>query len=68
MKGLLIWILVLMRISLTYLETVRKLVKNEITPHILEMEKAHHFPWGIINKAWEMGIINLCIPESDQRI
>ena len=50
--------------QLTYLDTVRKLVKNEITPHILEMEKAHIFPWEIINKAWEMGIINLCIPES----
>ena len=50
--------------QLRYLDTVRKLVKNEITPHILEMEKAHKFPWVIINKAWEMGIINLCIPES----
>ncbi len=47
-----------------YVDTVRKLVKNEITPHILEMEKSHAFPWSIINKAWEMGIINLCIPES----
>ena len=50
--------------QLKYLDTVRKLVKNEITPHVLEMEKAHKFPWVIINKAWEMGIINLCIPES----
>jgi acyl-CoA dehydrogenase len=50
--------------QLNYLETVRKLVKNDITPHILEMEKNHKFPWEIINKAWEMGIINLCIPES----
>ena len=50
--------------QINYLETVRKLVKNDITPHILEMEKAHKFPWGIINKAWEMGIVNLCIPES----
>ena len=47
-----------------YVDTVRKLVKNEITPHILEMEKAHKFPWPVISKAWEMGIINLCIPES----
>lgn len=47
-----------------YVETVRKLVKNEITPHILEMEKEHRFPWPIINKAWEMGVVNLCIPES----
>ena len=50
--------------QLMYLDTVRKLVKNEITPHILELEKAHRFPWQIINKAWEMGVINLCIPES----
>ena len=50
--------------QLMYVDTVRKFVKNEITPHILEMEKAHTFPWEIIGKAWEMGIINLCIPES----
>ena len=47
--------------QLMYVDTVRKFVKNEITPHILEMEKAHTFPWEIIGKAWEMGIINLCI-------
>lgn len=50
--------------QLMYVETVQKLVKNEITPHILDMEKAHTFPWPIINKAWEMGIINLSIPET----
>jgi acyl-CoA dehydrogenase len=50
--------------QLTYLETVRKFVKNEITPHILDLEKGHIFPWDIINKAWETGILNLSIPES----
>jgi acyl-CoA dehydrogenase len=50
--------------QLMYVDTVRKFVKNEITPHILELEKAHTFPWEIISKAWEMGVINLCIPES----
>jgi acyl-CoA dehydrogenase len=50
--------------QIMYVETVRKLVKNEITPHILELEKGHQFPWPIINKAWEMGVVNLCIPES----
>jgi acyl-CoA dehydrogenase len=50
--------------QLTYLDTVRKFVKNEITPHILDLEKGHVFPWNIINKAWETGILNLCIPES----
>jgi acyl-CoA dehydrogenase len=52
--------------QLTYLDTVRKFVKNEITPHILELEKGHIFPWDIINKAWETGILNLSIPESVQ--
>jgi acyl-CoA dehydrogenase len=50
--------------QLLYLETVRKFVKNDIAPHILELEKAHCFPWPVIHKAWETGIINLCIPES----
>jgi acyl-CoA dehydrogenase len=50
--------------QIMYLETVRKFVKNEITPHLLDMEKAHRFPWPVINKAWETGILNLCIPES----
>ena len=50
--------------QLTYLDTVRKFVKNEITPHILDLEKGHVFPWDIINKAWETGLLNLCIPES----
>jgi len=50
--------------QLMYIESVRKLVKNSITPHILELEKAHRFPWSIIETAWKMGIVNLCIPES----
>lgn len=50
--------------QLSYLDTVRKFVKNEITPRILEMEKEHVFPWGIINKAWKTGLINLSIPAS----
>ena len=50
--------------QLSYLDTVRKFVKNEITPHIIELEKGHVFPWGIINKAWKTGLINLSIPES----
>jgi acyl-CoA dehydrogenase len=47
-----------------YLETVSKFVENEITPHVMSLEKGHHFPWEIIKKAWEVGILNLCIPES----
>ena len=47
-----------------YLDMVRRFVKNEILPRILEMEKEHVFPWEIINKAWKTGLINLSIPES----
>ena len=47
-----------------YLETVRRFVKAEITPQVMAMEKGHAFPWAIIRKAWEMGIMNLTIPES----
>ncbi|MBN1613150.1 MAG: acyl-CoA dehydrogenase family protein [Deltaproteobacteria bacterium] len=47
-----------------YLDTVRRFVKAEITPQVMAMEKDHAFPWNIIRKAWDMGIMNLTIPES----
>ncbi|MDO9514980.1 MAG: acyl-CoA dehydrogenase family protein [Syntrophales bacterium] len=47
-----------------YVETVRKFVRNEITPDVMERERAHAFPLDIIKKAWEIGLMNLSIPES----
>ncbi|MFB3925928.1 MAG: acyl-CoA dehydrogenase family protein [Syntrophales bacterium] len=47
-----------------YVDTVRKFVRNEISPRILQLEKDHDFPWYLIHKAWELGILNLSIPES----
>jgi acyl-CoA dehydrogenase len=47
-----------------YVESVQRFVKKYITPHVLELEKKHEFPWDIIRKAWELGILNLSIPES----
>ena len=47
-----------------YVETVRRFVKGWITPNILHLDKAHAFPWDIIKKAWELGILNLSVPES----
>ena len=47
-----------------YVETVRKFVRNEIIPDVMKLEKEHLFPFNIINKAWELGLLNLCIPES----
>ena len=47
-----------------YVETVRRFVKNEITPSVMERERDHAFPLDIIKKAWETGLMNLSIPES----
>ena len=47
-----------------YFDMVTKFVKNEITPFVLEWDKGHTFPWQTIQKAWELGILNLSIPES----
>ncbi len=47
-----------------YTDTVSRFVKNEIIPHVMTLEKNHLFPWDIISKAWELGILNLSIPES----
>ncbi len=45
-----------------YVETVRRFVKTEILPHIMELDGKHAFPFEIIRKAWETGILNLSIP------
>ena len=47
-----------------YVDLVSRFVRKEIIPHVMDMERDHVFPWEIINKAWEMGILNLSIPES----
>ncbi len=48
----------------SYVDTVSRFVRNEITPHVLDWEKEHAFPWEIIRKAWDLGILNLSIPAS----
>jgi acyl-CoA dehydrogenase len=47
-----------------YVDTVRRFVKNEITPRILSMEQAHIFPQETIRKIWELGVMNLSVPDS----
>jgi acyl-CoA dehydrogenase len=47
-----------------YTKTVRKFVKNEVLPNVMEMERNHVFPFDIIKKAWDVGLLNLSIPES----
>jgi acyl-CoA dehydrogenase len=48
----------------SYVDTVRRFVRNEITPQAMALERDHRFPWQIIQKAWELGIMNLSIPAS----
>jgi len=47
-----------------YVDTVKKFVKNEISPSVMALDKKHEFPRNIFDKAWELGFMNLCIPES----
>ncbi len=49
--------------QMMYVDTVRRFVKNEILPNILQIDKSHEFPYGIISKAWELGILNLSVPK-----
>jgi len=43
-----------------YVETVRRFVKNEITPSVMERERDHAFPLDIIKK--DMGVWVLIEP------
>ncbi|MFH1079884.1 MAG: acyl-CoA dehydrogenase family protein [Pseudomonadota bacterium] len=47
-----------------HVDTVTRFVRQEIAPQIMALEKSHVFPWEILRKAWQVGILNLSIPES----
>jgi acyl-CoA dehydrogenase len=47
-----------------YLDTVQRFVGRDVIPCIMNLEKGHLFPFDIIRKAWELGILNLSIPEA----
>ncbi len=47
-----------------YLDTVQRFVGRDVTPAIMNLEKGHLFPFDIIRKAWDLGILNLSIPEA----
>lgn len=48
----------------SYVDLVARFVKKEILEGIIALEKKHEFPREIIKKGWELGIMNICIPES----
>jgi acyl-CoA dehydrogenase len=49
--------------QLMYVETVQRFVKERILPQVLSLEAGHRFPRDLIKEAWELGFLNLCIPQ-----
>ncbi len=43
-------------------ELALKFARNEMTPHSQEFDEKGIFPTDIFKKAWELGLINTCIP------
>lgn len=46
-----------------YVHTVQRFVKERILPQVLTLEADHCFPQDLIEEAWELGFLNLCIPQ-----
>ncbi|KAL4704581.1 hypothetical protein ACJJTC_017836 [Scirpophaga incertulas] len=44
-------------------ELARKFTKEEIIPVAAQYDKSGEYPWPIVKKAWELGLINGHIPE-----
>ena len=44
------------------LDLTLKFARNEMIPHAQEYDEAGTFPAEIFKKAWELGLINTCIP------
>ena len=44
-------------------DMVRKFVENEITPKAAQYDQSGEFPTEVIKKAWELGIMNITVPE-----
>lgn len=43
-------------------ETTMKFARNEMIPHALEYDEKSKFPHDQFKKAWELGLVNTCIP------
>ncbi|XP_072177123.1 medium-chain specific acyl-CoA dehydrogenase, mitochondrial-like isoform X1 [Diadema setosum] len=48
--------------QLAYQEVARKFTKEEIIPKAAEHDKSGEYPWDLIKKAWELGLMNTHIP------
>ncbi|XP_040359366.1 probable medium-chain specific acyl-CoA dehydrogenase, mitochondrial isoform X2 [Ixodes scapularis] len=45
-----------------YQNLARKFAREEIIPKAAHHDKTGEFPWDIVKKAWEVGLMNLSIP------
>nr|KAG5703069.1 hypothetical protein BaRGS_016230 [Batillaria attramentaria] len=46
-----------------YQQTARKFAREEIIPKAPEYDRTGEYPWDIIKKTWELGLMNSHIPE-----
>ena len=44
-------------------ETARRFAQNEIAPAAAHHDQTAEFPREIIKKAWELGLVSMCVPE-----
>lgn len=44
-------------------DMVRKFVEKEVTPVAHQYDESGEFPFDVIKKAWELGIMNIAVPE-----
>ena len=44
-------------------ETARRFAQTEIAPAAAHHDQAGEFPREIIKKAWELGLVSMCVPE-----
>ena len=49
--------------QLELVEMVREFVEQEITPYVHEMDEQNNMREGLIERANEMGLLNLIVPE-----
>ena len=58
-----VWNIVANAEQLELQEMVREFVAKEITPYAAEMDRENHAREGLFEKAAEMGLLNVCVPE-----
>lgn len=45
------------------LETAQKFTRDEIIPVAADYDKSGEYPWPVVKKAWELGLLNGHVPQ-----